>query len=415
MDLDVLTKLGQLIRGGATVVGRKPTRSNGLVDHRRRDVEVRTLADQIWGPCDGTTVHEHTYGKGRVVWGRTLRDILRSRGIGRDFMFKGRDEETDLDYLHRRDGETDIYFVSNRKLRWEEAVCLFRVHGKAPELWMPETGRIFRPAVYREVSGGTELPLRLAPSGSVFVVFRDKASEDHLVSIDSNNRRSGPDWPPPLVIGYAGGDGKNLEATVFDGGRYALKTARGKTIEMEVPSPQTAQEIRGPWSVRFPEGWGAPERATFNELISWTEHLSKGIKYFSGVATYETAFDLPAEALDGECRLVLDLGQVSKVAGVSLNGQGLGVLWKPPYEVDVTTAARPRQNRLVIDVANTWSNRLVGDALSPESERFCRTNIIESRSWRVKWEDTPLMESGLLGPVRLIFANVVTVNLKPRL
>jgi hypothetical protein len=411
MDLDVLTKLEQLIRGGATVVGRKPTRSNGLADHRRRDAEVRTLADKIWGPCDGMTVHEHAYGKGRVIWGRTLRDILQSRGIGPDFSFKGQDDETDFDSIHRREGEIDIYFVSNRNSRWDEAECLFRVHGKAPELWIPDTGQILRPAVYREVSGGTELPLRLAPSGSVFVVFRDKVPEDHLVSVDSKKRRSGPDWPSAIEIVYSEGDGKNLEATVFEGGQYALKTARGKTVQMEVAAPRAAQAIQGPWRVRFPEGWGAPRRATFEKLTSWTEHSDKGIKYFSGVATYETEFDLPPEALDGECRLVLDLGQVSKVADVSLNGKGLGILWKPPYRVDVTEAARSGQNRLVIDVANTWSNRLVGDALSPESERFCRTNVTESRSWRVKWEDTPLMVSGLLGPVHLISANVMKVKL----
>ncbi|MBN1508630.1 MAG: hypothetical protein JW955_17415, partial [Sedimentisphaerales bacterium] len=99
--------------------------------------------------------------------------------------------------------------------------------------------------------------------------------------------------------------------------------------------------------------------------------------------------------------LVLDLGRVRFVAEVWLNGRNLGVLWKPPFQMDITAAARSGRNDLVVDVANTWSNRLVGDACT-EGRDFCRTNIAKSLTWTVPWKETPLLESGLLGPVRLV-------------
>jgi hypothetical protein len=153
--------------------------------------------------------------------------------------------------------------------------------------------------------------------------------------------------------------------------------------------------------VRFPPGWGAPASKTFPQLISWTEDSDEGVKYFSGIASYHKTLDLAPEQLAAGKRLVLDLGRVRFLAEVQLNGRSLGILWKPPFRVDITEAARAGKNELVVEVANTWSNRLVGDARS-EGRDYCRTNITKSLTWTVSWKDTPLLESGLLGPVRLI-------------
>jgi hypothetical protein len=152
--------------------------------------------------------------------------------------------------------------------------------------------------------------------------------------------------------------------------------------------------------VCFPPGWGAPASRTFSQLISWTQDSDEGVKYFSGVATYRKTLDLAPDQLEAGKRLVLDLGRVRLVAEVYLNGRSLGIVWKPPFAVDITDAARAGANELVVEVANTWSNRLVGDAGTPGRD-FCRTNITKSLTWTVPWNDTPLLESGLLGPVRL--------------
>jgi hypothetical protein len=139
---------------------------------------------------------------------------------------------------------------------------------------------------------------------------------------------------------------------------------------------------------------------TFQQLISWTQDSDEGVRCFSGVATYHKTFEVASEQLGAERRLVLDLGRLRFVAEVYLNGRSLGILWKPPFKVDITEAARSGPNELAIEVANTWSNRLAGDART-QGRDFCRTNIAKSLTWTGPWKETPLLESGLLGPVRI--------------
>jgi len=415
IDLAVLQKLEQLVTAGATVVGRKPTRSNGLAEYQERDRQVKHLADRLWGPCDGNRIKEHPYGNGKIIWGHSLREILQDRGIGPDFTFLGRDRETSLDYIHRRAGSDDIYFVRNANLREEEVDCVFRAGGKVPELWMPDTGQIRTQLVYRSVEGGTKVPLRLPPAGSVFVVFRRPAPQNHLVAVSKDGIRlfpgSAETLPKRACVDVVPGTDGGLELRATQGGTYVLETAQGRRLTVEVKPPPTPREITGPWQVRFPKGWGAPASAVFPNLISWTQHPQDGIKYFSGIATYEKQFELPAALLEEGNRVLLDLGRVKFVADVYLNGKRLGILWKPPFRLDVTDAARPGKNRLVVEVANVWSNRLVGDARSPEGARYCRTNMKRSQTRKVPWKETPLLESGLLGPVRLHLVRTVAVGL----
>jgi len=358
IDVAVLRKIEQLVQAGATVVGPKPARSNGLGECRQRDVEVRTVAARLWGPCDGTKCKENACGKGRIVWGISLRDLLQARGLGPDFGFVCDDKGCDLDYIHRRTAEADIYFVINKREQGQQVTCSFRVSGKTPQLWLPDTGEIKACPSYEQAKGVTRLPLELGPFGSVFVVFRHVAQ------------------PPPAGFG---------DRITPEGG--------GTTRDQ-------SREIGGPWQVSFPPGWGAPAARTFPQLISWTQDRDEGVRYFSGVATYRKTLDLAPDQLGVGKRLVLDLGRVRLVAEVYLNGRSLGIVWKPPFTVDITDAVRAGANELIVEVANTWSNRLAGDARS-EGRDFCRTNITKSLTWTVPWEDTPLLESGLLGPVRL--------------
>ena len=78
----------------------------------------------------------------------------------------------------------------------------------------------------------------------------------------------------------------------------------------------------------------------------------------------------------------------------ALNGQPLGIVWAEPFRLEITSAARLGVNTLEVEVANTWSNRLTGDAVSA-GKQYTRTNV----AWK---KDTPLLPSGLLRPVRVI-------------
>jgi hypothetical protein len=150
--------------------------------------------------------------------------------------------------------------------------------------------------------------------------------------------------------------------------------------------------------VKFDPQWGGPQSVPFERLVSWPQRAEPGIRFYSGTATYTKTFDLPAREVPGRSsaagrRVFLDLGQVRELAEVRLNGRNLGVLWAPPWRVEITEAVKATGNTLEIEVVNFWPNRIIGDQSLPEDRRFTRTNI------RKLTRDTPLLESGLLGPV----------------
>ncbi|AQT67811.1 F5/8 type C domain protein [Anaerohalosphaera lusitana] len=189
-------------------------------------------------------------------------------------------------------------------------------------------------------------------------------------------------------------------------GTYVLKDNAGKSRKIDVDSIRPMIEVSGEWKVSFTPNWGAPEETTFDELISWTDSDDDGIKYYSGIAAYHKEIDIPEKYFSSGSHLELDLGVVQKTARVRLNGQEIAVLWKPPFTVDITDIAIPGKNKLVVEVANTWTNRLIGDAYLPPEKQFCETNL-HSRMAR---KGRRLQPSGLIGPVRINAANDVFIK-----
>ena len=559
MDLDVLRKLEALVKAGATVIGPKPLRTASLVDYPHRDRLIRTHANRLWGDCDGQSIKEHSYGKGRIVWNRSVADVLQEKGIGPDFQYTGPDQRTRLDYVHRRTDKAHLYFVMNLNERWESVTCSFRVQGRRPELWHPETGQLTDIPAYEIKDGVTRLTLHLKPAESVFVVFQKPGTPGHFTRIEtlvSETPETSPAFSPhsatpggPMwlsdgktdvaaqhitfdlgaahhlkkirlwnyvepVRGFMNYGIKDMEilasangidyrkcgafslreaaqtedkhyhqdlAVEIDSARYVrfdvktnhstnnysdgisrhvglcraaffgdrdisgvqihavssgvafapatddfvgtarrapeLKTdpsgrpvlqawapgtyrlhhSSGRSKRVEVASVAPPLALNGPWQVSFQQGWGAPDHAVFQNLMCWTKADDDGIKYFSGRALYSKAFDMPQDRLHKHVRLELDLGVVHKTARVLLNGQEIAVLWKPPFCVDITGAVKPGKNELKVEVANTWTNRLIGDAfLAPEAQ-YCKTNL----HGRLSRKDRPLQPSGLVGPVKI--------------
>ncbi len=195
----------------------------------------------------------------------------------------------------------------------------------------------------------------------------------------------------------------SLEAEVSAGGSYRVKLADGQTRSFDVPALPAALEIGGPWEVRFPAKMDVPERTSFDGLISWTEHPNEALRHFSGTATYRREFELPAERLGEGRRVLLDLGKVESLAEVLVNGQNLGVLWKPPFLVDITSAAQAGANTLEVRVTNAWLNRLIGDkkypggfpGAGPQQFKPYLAADINNRL------GDQLVPSGLIGPVAI--------------
>ncbi|HWI56874.1 MAG TPA: glycosyl hydrolase, partial [Bacillota bacterium] len=183
----LLGRIAELVKAGATVIGAPPKKSPSLAGYPQCDAEVAKLAQELWGKCDGKRTQEDRYGKGRVIWGRAPEQVLAAMGVKPDFTCQT--PGAGLRYIHRTVGDKEIYFVSSKNPVSVEAVCAFRAPGRRPELWWPDSGSRERVAVYDQAEGTVRVPLRLAPAGSVFVVFRaDQAIESHRIT---SVRRSG--------------------------------------------------------------------------------------------------------------------------------------------------------------------------------------------------------------------------------
>jgi hypothetical protein len=349
----VLRKLEKLIYAGAVVFGPKPLQSNSLVDFPSCDEEVRKLGEKIWGNCDGKSVTSNQYGKGKVYYGLPLWQVMKAEGIARDFDAQGFDNsDQHIDYIHRRNGEDDVYFVSNSGLIQQKFTARFRIsEEKIPYLWFADNGTIQPCKVLSSDKQFTTIELDLPPVGSVFVVFQPKnkpaavSQPDILTALNENNLA-------PAV--------------------YPDK----------------------PWKVTFPEGRGAPASIMMDELSDWTSSTIDGVKYFSGSATYSTAFTMEESAVKAGKGLILDLGTVKEIAVVKINGVVVDTLWKPPYQTAIGKFVNPGKNNLELVVTNLWHNRLVGDVGKPEAEMTTRTNI--QNRYR---NNMPLLPSGLIGPV----------------
>ena len=320
-----------------------------------------------WNRKRQPAVEASQYGEFAVVSG-----VLQAAGVPLDF-----EANAPVRYLHRHLPDREVYFVSNPSSAVQELNCTFRVAGKQPELWDPLTGRTRSLSEFtRMADGRTGVPLRMEPAQSYFIVFRAPVSE----------------LSP-------GGVGKNF------------------------PELRPVAEVAGSWELGFQAGRGAPERIALEKLSSWTEHPEAGIKYFSGEAVYRKTIHLAPELFRAGRPLYLDLGRVEIMAQVTLNGHKFDTLWCAPYRLDIAAAAQPGENVLEIRVVNLWPNRMIGDEQLPaDSSRKGaghRGNVDAWPQWLLEGhpsptgritfasnnpftKNSPLLPSGLLGPVRLL-------------
>lgn len=288
-----------------------------------------------------------------------------------------------LDFIHQQEGNRDFYFVRNTSSETVARLCSFRQTGKVPELWNAVTGEIVPISVFNQKQDYIEVPLTFGPHDSYFVVFQPEKRASVYQSTSSKTNH------PPLFSYTTNG----LE--FLENGTYEL---RGLSKTKKVDHAIQSQRIKGPWSLRFTKNWGAPEKATFPELISWTESQDKNIRHYSGTGTYTKNFDYQKPKSQG-ARVYVDLGKVGKVAELRLNGQSLGIRWTPPYRYDITDAVKSGENSLTIEIANTWANRIIGDV--NEGENYTKTNLKVRGSLELLWSETPLLPSGLMGPVEI--------------
>jgi hypothetical protein len=334
MSLPVLRRIASLAESGATIVGRAPGGSPALGDDAN---EYTDIVRRLWG--SGTTT---SVGKGRVIDSADVETALAATGVAPDFRTNAA-RDSEILFLHRRLADGDAYFVNNRKPRTETVEARFRVTGKEAEIWRADTGKS-EAVSFRIESGHTIVPLELGPEDSFFVVFRKPAS------------------------------------------------ASSRTVPKA--GWKTAGTLGNPWTVAFQPGRGAPASAlTLPRLQSLAESQDASVKYFSGLSTWTSTFDAPAEWKAGT-PLRLDLGRVGDVAEVRVNGTMVGTAWKAPWTVDIGASTKSGSNTIEVRVANLWVNRLIGD----KQHGATPVAFVTIPTYKL---DAPLRPSGLIGPVTL--------------
>lgn len=315
-------------------------------------------------------------GMSNVYKGLKAKDAVIKAGITPDVTFDT-NMENKVYWLHRQSEEYDFYYLTNQTEEAKSVSILFRdAEGRQPEIWAPVSGKVSHAPVAEASAAGVKTDIRLEPYESVFVVFDDKISPD-------------------------------------------LKVETAPELYRHVA-------LEGPWEVTFEDKRQMPDNVVFKDLNSWSIHKDDRIRYYSGKAVYSAEIKVNAKDMEDSGKILLNLGDVKDIASVSVNGTDCGTAWTVPFSVDITDALKAGNNEISIRVANTWINRVIGDEQLPadlkyetKGSKFTIGRLAEYPSWmnsgaqpekrkRVTfytWKhyeaDSPLVESGLIGPVTL--------------
>lgn len=294
------------------------------------------------------TIADELWDSGKAHSGISIEDFLNQQNVSPDFITENTIENGKLDYVHRTLGNQEFYWINTSSKEKQSVEVSLRISGMKPELWNPINGKI-SDVSYSMENERTNVSFDMAPEDAVFIVFRNKTNV--------------------------------------------------KTLELPAVSETQLATLSADWTVNFEPERGAPASATFSQLNAWNENEDPGIKYFSGTAVYTANIDVPEEWLADKANICLDLGEVKNLARVSINGKDLGIIWKKPFRISISEALQAGTNELAIQVTNLWVNRLIGDAQPDAKEKITYTTMPFYRA------DSPLLSSGLLGPVQLIKTN----------
>jgi hypothetical protein len=361
MTPELLTTIAALARAGATIIGNPPAGSPSLVNYPQCDEQVQRLADSLWQA--GMIIRPAGEPDGLYPDYEFVAGVLSRMGVHPDFSASG-----SIRYTHRTMPGREVYFLSNRTAQALTDTCTFRNGSLNAERWDPVTGEITKLEGTKTSNPGIRLPVSLEPHQSCFILF------SHNLKSKTQNLIPKTQYPKPVY------------------------------------------SFTGPWKVSFDPAWGGPAEAVFDSLADWSRHPDDGIRHYSGSATYVMEFDLPrTQRGTAGPELWLDLGTVRNMARVRLNGKELGILWTAPWRIRIDQRLKEKGNCLEIEVVNLWINRLIGDEREPwdgiEKGQWPDwllngeprpTNRYTFTTHRFYKQGDPLVESGLIGPVKIL-------------
>ena len=328
---------------------------------------------QTWWKQSGAMIQYWQRCQALLQWGTIVMDTLN------DFKTVTVNQNIRLNYIHRQQDSIQIYFVANTAHYKGTAQCSFKVNGLQPEYWNPVTGEMKFIKQFTNDGKHTNINLNFDDAESCFIVFRKK-----------------------------------------------IETS-SSTLKINISTYEKLLQVNTPWKVKFDSVWGGPAKPVdFKTLQDWTINANSGIKYYSGSALYSTTFDISSGQLSNP-NLYLDLGTVNHIAKVKINNKELGIVWTAPWRVSIPAGLlKNKNNLLVIEVTNVWANRLIGDEQEPPDMEWLPGHIWRGQflkeypdwflnnkprpskgrycftTWNYFTKDSPLIPSGLLGPVRIL-------------
>ena len=338
MTPEVLRKIHELVAAGAIILGPRPIASPSLQHYPTADSEVHALATDLWGDTDGVSNNQHPFGKGTVYSGLALNDLLARLRIEPDFATAGYPDQAPA-WIHRRFSDGDTYFVVNQSDQSTHLAVRLRATGSNVQIWRP-------------IDGST-----VAAS----------ATADGLLENYSGNRQ--PGLQPATYTSEPRFTTVQVDLAPRESAFIVLRNHGQPLPTAPQPAHHTVASILGPWTVTFPPHLGAPSSIRLDKLTFWTDSSDPGVKFFSGTATYSASFAVPASAVRAK-NLTLHIDNVRDIAQIKIDGKTAGLIWAPPYDLDVTGMLHVGSNKLEIAVTNEWTNRILGDRDLPANQRI---------------------------------------------
>lgn len=357
MSAEVAAKIFQLLNDGATIIiSELSGKSPGFFNYRMNDslvnkISLTLFSGKEWKKTepDSPDIVSQKIGNGLLIKAPYTPESFESIEIQKDLVALDNLGKPvgSIAWTHRRAAGVDIYFISNQENIQKTINFSLRISGYIPELYDPVSGDVSEAQSWEIQNNRTIIPLQLEPGSSLFILFQKPAGNTG----ESNSKN----WPELKPV----------------------------------------QQINGNWMVKFDTSMGGPEKVIqFKELTDWSKHSSHPIRHYSGTATYKQNFKWKSRVNSNQ-RIWLDFTNIANIAEVRLNNELCGVLWTPPYRINITGAIKKGRNDLEVKVTNTWANRLIGDHALPEDQRVTWTTA------PYRLEGDPLTESGLTGTVKI--------------
>lgn len=403
LSVSTLERLAELADAGVVMIGKRPIALSGYGRTDEEKAVFSELVERIWSK---DTTYE------RFDW----EGIFAENNMPLDLSVEGKNN---FIYLHRVADNKDIYFIANYENEDGIIEYDFNVTGKIPELWDPVTGVTTALSQFEQHENGVRIPLQVHKDQSFFVIFEKPLTGQPVANLTTRMDRK------PLL---SWSDAGAIEMEAYENGSYAAQLADGSVVSGAVSGIPAPQPINAKWTIGFDESSGYGETLVVDELFDWSTAEAFDLKHYSGTATYSTVFTADPVATVAGHRTVLDLGEVNVAATVTVNGKLVGTAWSAPYKIDISDHVQAGENTLQILVANTWTNRLIGDEHYPRTDGYKLGGSQKMPDWFTQNQPMPagkrqtfsaydfyeasdeLMPSGLVGPVMVTTSKTVALG-----